>query len=144
MGPNIFYFISSPPPFPFPSYLPLLDPKTTCPCVLGWGGYGTVDRGSCAEYALLFFPAYPPQLFFRWYWKGNYSPHIFLVGILKNNTFWVVNLHLIFRWEPSACLYFYPRALREERGSTDGLFLLLLLLLLLLLFLHTSKFVSSH
>ena len=23
---------------PFPSYLHLLDAKTTCPCVLGWGG----------------------------------------------------------------------------------------------------------
>ena len=34
-GPNFFNFISSPPPFPFPSYLHLLDAKKTCPCVLG-------------------------------------------------------------------------------------------------------------
>ena len=56
-GSNLLNFISSPPPFPFPSYLHLLDAKTTCPFVLGWGGgggYSTVDHGSCAEYALLF------------------------------------------------------------------------------------------
>ena len=33
---------------------------------------------------------------------------------------------------------FYPRTLREEHGSTDGLFLLILLLL------HTTNFFSGH
>ena len=38
MGVQFFFFLSS--PFPFPSHLQLLDAKTTCPCVLGWGGGG--------------------------------------------------------------------------------------------------------
>ena len=41
-------------------------------------------------------------------------------------------------WLLKVSYHFYPHALREERGSSDGLFLLLLLLLLL----HTTNFVS--
>ena len=52
-GPIFFSFSFLSPPFP--SHLQLLDAKMTCPCVLWWGGgYGTVDCGSYAEYALLF------------------------------------------------------------------------------------------
>ena len=42
---------------------------------------------------------------------------------------------LLGHWPKYGC-FFYPHALREEHGSTDGLFLLLFLFL----FLHTSSF----
>ena len=52
-----------------------------------------------------------------------------------------------FQAESTFHVFFYPRALREERGSSDGKFLLLLFFLLLFFLLfffllfHTSKFV---
>ena len=70
---------------------------------------------------------------------GFFDFEDFIVFCIFIFIFGFLYFFLIFFITVTSLQYFYPCALREECGSTDGLFLLLLLLLLFLFF-PTSNF----